>query len=117
RYIPELHLTPESLVVEIASNDGYMLQNFVRAGIPVLGIEPAANIAKVALEKGIETLAEFFGVPLAEHLAKEGRKADLILGNNVFAHVPDINGFVEGMNRLLKQGGTAILEFPYLLDL
>ncbi len=117
KYIAELSLGAESLVVEVASNDGYLLQNFVNAGIPALGIEPAANIAKAAREKGIETLVEFFGVPLAERLVAQNRKSDLILANNVFAHVPDINGFVEALRLLLKPNGTAILEFPYLLDL
>ena len=112
-YIAELGLNPQSLVVEIASNDGYLLQNFVRAKIPCLGIEPAANIAKVAREKGIETLEEFFGRGIAAKLAGENRQADLILGNNVFAHAPDTNDFVAGLKELLKPAGCIALEFPY----
>ena len=110
-------LGPESRVVEIASNDGYLLRNFVAAGIPCLGIEPAANIAKVAVERGIPTLCRFFGRELADELAASGQQADLILANNVFAHVPDINGFVGGLAALLKPGGRAVLEFPYACDL
>lgn len=115
-YLANFRLGPQSHVVEIASNDGYLLQNFLRAGVPCLGIEPAANIAKVAREKGIETLVEFFGTPLARQLATQGRRADLILGNNVFAHAPDINDFVAGLARLLKPGGRIVLEFPYGVD-
>jgi SAM-dependent methyltransferase len=117
RYILDFELKPKSLVIEIASNDGYLLEKFVAAGVPALGIEPAANIAKVARKKGIETLTEFFGPGLAQKLNGEGRTADLILANNVFAHVPDINGFAAGLKCLLKPTGTAIIEFPYLLDL
>lgn len=110
-------LGPESFVVEIASNDGYLLKNFVAAGVPCLGIEPAANIAKVAVAAGVPTLSRFFGRELAAELAAQGRQADLILGNNVFAHVPDINGFVAGLAALLKPGGRIALEFPYGCDL
>ena len=110
-------LGPESFVVEIASNDGYLLKNFVAAGVPCLGIEPAANIAKVAVAAGVPTLSRFFGRELATELAAQGRQADLILGNNVFAHVPDINGFVAGLAALLKPGGRIALEFPYGCDL
>ena len=110
-------LGPESFVVEIASNDGYLLKNFVAAGVPCLGIEPAANIAKVAVAAGVPTLSRFFGRELAAELAAQGRQADLILGNNVFAHVPDINGFVAGLAALLKPGGRIALEFPYACDL
>ena len=117
RHLADCKLGPQSSVVEIASNDGYLLQNFVRAGVPCLGIEPAANIARVAREKGIETLVEFFGVPLARQLAAHGRRADLILGNNVFAHAPDINDFVAGLALLLQPGGRIVLEFPYGVDL
>jgi SAM-dependent methyltransferase len=117
RYIREFQLTRDSLVLEIASNDGYLLQHFVTANIPCLGIEPAANIAKVARQKGIETIAEFFGPELATRLASEGKKADVILGNNVFAHVPDANGFVSSLKTLLKPNGTIVLEFPYGADL
>ena len=106
-------LGSESLVVEIASNDGYLLQYFNQRGVPSLGIEPAANIAKVAREKGIDTRVEFFSKVLAEHLVAEGKKADLILGNNVFAHVPDVNDFVAGIATLLKPDGVAALEFPW----
>ncbi len=116
RYTKEFGLGSESLVVEIASNDGYLLQNFVAAGVPSLGIEPAANIAKVAREKGIETITEFFEPALAERLGANNRRADLILGNNVFAHVPDPNAFVRGLQKLLKPGGTVVLEFPYGAD-
>lgn len=110
-------LGPESFVVEIASNDGYLLKNFVAAGVPCLGIEPAANIAKVASERGIPTLNRFFSLATARSLADEGRTADLILGNNVFAHVPDTNDFVAGLAALLKPTGRIVLEFPYACDL
>jgi len=106
-----------SLVVEIASNDGYLLQYFQQAGIPVLGIEPATNIANVAVEKGIPTLNEFFTADLAGQLAAEGKQADIILGNNVLAHVADLTGFVSGVARLLKPTGIAQFEFPYVKDL
>jgi SAM-dependent methyltransferase len=112
-YIAGFGLNSQSLVVEIASNDGYLLQNFVKAKIPCLGIEPAANIAKVARVKGIETLEEFFGREIATKLADEKRQADLILGNNVFAHAPDPNDFVAGLKKLLKPDGRIALEFPY----
>ena len=110
-------LGPESLVVEIASNDGYLLKNFVAAGIPVLGVEPARNIAKVAEENGIPTVCEFFGDDLAEKLAAEGKQADVILANNVIAHIPVINGVMSGVKKLLKPGGAFIMETPYLRDL
>ncbi len=116
RYVRDFSLNSKSLVVEVASNDGYFLQNFQRLGIPALGIEPAANIAKVAREKGIETLVEFFGKQLATELAASGRQADVILGNNVFAHAPDTNDFVGGLASLLKPDGRIVLEFPYALD-
>lgn len=109
-----LGLGAQSLVVELASNDGYLLQHFLPLGIPVLGIEPAANVAKVAVEKGIPTRVAFFGARLAEELAAEGRQADLIAGNNVLAQVPDLNDFVAGMRRLLKPEGVVTLEFPHL---
>jgi SAM-dependent methyltransferase len=105
------------LVTEVASNDGYLLQYFVQQNVPVLGIEPAANVAKVAVEKGVPTLVRFFGTELAEELAAEGRCADLVLGNNVLAQVPDLNDFVEGLRILLKPGGVLTLEFPHLLRL
>jgi SAM-dependent methyltransferase len=116
RYITEFGLNQNSLVIEIASNDGYFLKNFQATGVPSLGIEPAQNIAKVAREKGIDTIVEFFGKELAEKLANERREADLILGNNVFAHAPNTNDFVAGLRTLLKPAGRIILEFPYAAD-
>jgi SAM-dependent methyltransferase len=110
-------LDEKSLVVEVASNDGYLLQYFVRNQVPVLGIEPAANVAKVAIEKGVPTLARFFGTRLATELASKGSCADLIIGNNVLAQVPDLNDFVEGLKILLKPQGILTLEFPHLLQL
>jgi SAM-dependent methyltransferase len=110
-------LGSQSSVVEVASNDGYLLQYFVKRCVPVLGIEPAANVAKVAVEKGVPTLVEFFGANLANRLASEGRRADLVLGNNVLAQVPDLNDFVEGLKILLKPEGVLTLEFPHLLQL
>jgi SAM-dependent methyltransferase len=112
-----LSLGPDSLVVEIASNDGYLLQYVVGRGIPALGIEPAANVAAAAEQKGVPTLVAFFGVATAERLAAEGRRADLIAGNNVLAHVPDLNDFVGGLPIALRPGGTVTLEFPHLLRL
>src|SRR5215467_6760030 len=112
-----LGLSAESFVVEVASNDGYLLQYFVQRHVPVLGIEPAANVAKVAGKKGVPTLVRFFGTPLAHELAAAGRCADLVLGNNVLAQVPDVNDFVEGLQVLLKPQGVLTLEFPHLLQL
>ena len=112
-----LGLNAKSLVVELASNDGYLLQYFQPKGIPVLGIEPARNVAAVAIEKGIETLTEFFGHDLARRLVGQGRTADLLVGNNVLAHVPDLNDFVAGMKLLLKPRGVFTMEFPHLLRL
>ena len=106
-----------SHVVELASNDGYLLQYFVEKNIPVLGIEPAANVAKVAVEKGINTLVEFFGVECARKLAREGQQADLLIGNNVLAQVPDINDFIGGMKILIKPQGVFTMEFPHLMRL
>jgi SAM-dependent methyltransferase len=117
RMVERLRLGPESLVVELASNDGYLLQYFQQRGVPVLGIEPAANVAAVALAKGIPTISEFFGRRLGARLAAEHRKADLIVGNNVLAHVPDINDFVAGVRELLAPDGTVTMEFPHLLNL
>ncbi len=117
RYLREFALGPSSRVVEVASNDGYLLQNFQRAGVPCLGIEPAANIAKVAREKGIETWTEFFGLALARRLVAERGPADLVLGNNVFAHAPDTNDFVAGLKALLQPIGRVVLEFPHGLEL
>ena len=107
----------DSLVIEIASNDGYLLQYFRKKNVPVLGIEPAVNVAKVAEEKGIPTLVKFFGVKMAQDLTREGKKADLLLGNNVLAHVPDLNDFVAGMKIVLNPKGTITMEFPHLLRL
>jgi SAM-dependent methyltransferase len=112
-----LNLGETSLVVEVASNDGYLLQYFVKQNVPVLGIEPAANVAKVAVEKGVDTLVKFFGTQLARELVASGRSADLVLGNNVLAQVPDLNDFVEGLKLLLKPEGVLTLEFPHLLKL
>jgi len=112
-----LGLNGHSLVVEVASNDGYLLQYFVERRIPVLGIEPAANVAKVAVEKNVPTLVQFFGTQLARELAANNRCADLVLGNNVLAQVPDLNDFVEGLKILLKPAGVLTLEFPHLLRL
>jgi hypothetical protein len=110
-------LGKQSLVVELASNDGYLLRNFVSNGVPVLGVEPAKNVAKIAIEKGIPSVTQFFGVALATTLARDERHADLLLGNNVLAHVPDINDFVEGMHILLKPQGVITMEFPHVMQL
>lgn len=117
KYIAEKKLGSDSLVVEVASNDGYLLKNFVRAGIPCIGIEPAANVAEVARINGVETCCEFFGRAFAEGLQAQKGGADLILGNNVFAHAPDTNDFVAGLSRLLKPDGWVVLEFPYGVDM
>ena len=109
-------LDADSLVVELASNDGYLLKNFVNMGIPVLGIDPSDTVAAAAEQIGVPTLVEFFGAGLADKLAR-GRQADLIIGNNVLAHVPLLNDFVEGIGRLLKPTGHATIEFPHLLEL
>lgn len=111
-------LDANSLAIEIASNDGYLLQYYKQAGIPVLGIEPAVNIARVAQdEHGIRTLTDFFGAETARGLAEQGERADVIHANNVLAHVPDLNGFVHGLGLLLKPDGVAIIEAPYVKDL
>lgn len=107
----------DSRVVEVASNDGYLLQYFQQNQVPVLGIEPTANTAAVAVEKGIETVVDFFGVRLAKELAAKNIKADLLLGNNVLAHVPDIMDFVGGMKIMLKETGVITMEFPHLMQL
>ena len=117
KMVSRFGVNPRSLVVEIASNDGYLLQHFVRMNIPVLGIEPAANIASVAMEKGIPSIVKFFGVQSAREVAAEKGKADLLLGNNVLAHVPDLNDFVAGMKILLKPDGVITMEFPHLMRL
>lgn len=115
--VDRLALGPESFVVEVASNDGYLLQHFVRKGIPVLGIEPAANVARVAVEKGIPTLVKFFGEETARALVKGGRKADLICGANVLAQVPRLRDFVKGLKILLAPDGVVTIEFPHLARL
>jgi len=115
--VRRLKLDQTSFVVELASNDGYLLTNFVDRGIPVLGIEPAANVAQVAIEKGVPTRCAFFGRELADQLATESQAADLIIGNNVLAQVPDLRSFVDGMRRILKPDGVITLEFPHLLRL
>jgi len=115
--IQRMGLHSKSFVVELASNDGYLLQHFVQAGIPVLGIEPAANVAKSAVEKKVPTLVKFFGENLARELAKKNKRADLVLGNNVLAQVPDVNDFVKGIKILLKPKGIVTIEFPHLLKL
>jgi SAM-dependent methyltransferase len=117
KLVAELGLTQHSFVVEVASNDGYLLQYFVRRQVPVLGIEPAANVAKVAVEKGVPTLVEFFGERVAKDLAAGGHTADLVAGNNVLAQVPDLNDFVAGLRVILKPDGVLTLEFPHLLRL
>jgi hypothetical protein len=112
-----LALGSDSLVVEVASNDGYLLKNFVASGIPCLGIEPTASTAAAAESIGVPTLREFFGEDLARRLVAQGKQADLIAGNNVYAHVPDINDFTRGLKVALKPGGTITLEFPHLMRL
>jgi SAM-dependent methyltransferase len=115
--IEQLRLNKKSFVIEIASNDGYLLKNFVDAKIPCLGIEPTASTADAAINLGIPVLQDFFGQALGENLAKEGKKANLIIANNVYAHVPDINDFTLGLKAVLKPGGTITLEFPHLMQL
>ena len=110
-------LGSQSRVVEIASNDGYLLQYFVALGVPVLGIEPARNVAAVAEKKGVRTLLKFFGRKTAQELVSQGERADLLLGNNVLAHVPDVNDFVAGLKILLSSDGVVTMEFPHLLRL
>ena len=117
KIIKQLGLDPESFVIEIASNDGYLLRNFVAKGIPCLGIEPTAGTAEAASKIGVPVLREFFGLSLADRLRDEARQADLIIGNNVYAHVPDINDFTAGLKAVLKPGGTITLEFTHLLRL
>jgi len=115
--VARFKLDRRSQVVEIASNDGYLLQYFVEKGIPVLGIEPAANVAEAAIKKGIPTLRKFFGQKTADELVAEGIQADLLIGNNVLAHVPALNDFVEGLKILLKPQGVITMEFPHLMRL
>jgi SAM-dependent methyltransferase len=115
--IKKFDFNEKSVVIEIASNDGYLLQFFKEKNIPILGIEPAVNVAKVAKEKGIPTITKFFGVNTANELKKENKLSDLIIGNNVLAHVPNLNDFVEGLKILLKSTGIITLEFPHILQL
>jgi len=113
----EFHLEKDSFVVEIASNDGYLLQYFLELEIPCLGIEPASNTAAVAREKGIDVIEDYFGIRLAKELSQQNKKPDLLLGNNVLAHVPDVNDFVEGLKIYLKEKGVITMEFPHLMQL
>lgn len=115
--VRELDLDDSSFVIEVASNDGYLLKNFIAAGIPCLGIEPTNSTATAAEQLGIPVLRKFFGETLGKRLTAQGKQADLIVGNNVYAHVPDINDFTRGLKAALKQGGTITLEFPHLMQL
>lgn len=115
--INDFQLNSSSMVIEVASNDGYLLKNFLAAGIPCLGIEPTDSTAAAAEQLGIPVLREFFGETLGKQLAAKGQQADLIAGNNVYAHVPDINDFTRGLKAALKPGGTITLEFPHLMQL
>ncbi|MGA8870469.1 MAG: class I SAM-dependent methyltransferase [Candidatus Acidiferrales bacterium] len=115
--IAQRKLTRDSLVLELASNDGYLLKNFVECGIPVLGIDPAEGPARAAEQAGVPTLCTFFGESLARELKASGKAADVIIGNNVLAHVADLHGFVEGIRTLLKEDGVAVIEMPYVKDL
>ena len=117
RMTHELRLDALSLVVELASNDGYLLQHYVAQGVPVLGIDPARNIAEAATARGIPTIAEFFGVEVAQEMHRAGRDADLVHANNVLAHVPDLHGFLSGIATILKPGGRVVIETPYVRDL
>ncbi len=117
KMIDRFHFNEQSQVIEIASNDGYLLQYFKEKNVPVLGIEPTGNTADVSRGKGIENISEFFGTDLAKKLVAQGRKADLLLGNNVLAHVPDIVDFVAGMKMVLKDNGVITMEFPHLMQL
>jgi SAM-dependent methyltransferase len=111
------NLDATSLVVEVASNDGYLLRFYKRQGVPVLGIEPATNIAAVAEQQGIPTMCEFFNDDLASRLVEKGVKADVVHANNVLAHVPDLNGFVRGLGSILKEDGVIVIEVPYVKDM
>ena len=115
--IDRLRLDSGSLVIEVASNDGYLLQHFLAGGIPVLGVEPAANVAEAARARGIQTEVEFLGPQTGQEIAQRHGRADLVAANNVFAHVPDIRGFAAGLRALVKDGGLVTLEFPHLLRL
>src|SRR6201996_3182207 len=110
-------LSSDSLVVELASNDGYLLKNFMNMGIPVLGIDPSDTVAAAAEKIGVPTLVKFFGVEVASDLARQGGQADLIIGNNVLAHVPQLNDFTAGLRLLLRPNGSITIEFPHLLEL
>lgn len=115
--VERFNLDRDSMVIEIGSNDGYLLRYFMEAGIPVLGIDPASNVARTAREKGLETLDSFFNSQLAGRLAEEGKKADLLIGNNVLAHIPDLNDLITAFKKLLHPAGVISLEFPHLLSL
>lgn len=117
RLVTERALGSDSLVIELASNDGYLLRHYVRRGIPVLGIDPAENVAAAAIERGVPTIARFFDRSLADELLADGRLADVVHANNVLAHVPDLHGFVEGIARILKPSGVAVIETPYVREL
>lgn len=117
KMIRELRLTRDGLIIEVASNDGYLLKNFLAAGIPCLGIEPTASTAEAAEQLGIPVIRKFFGETLGRQLAADGKQADLIVGNNVYAHVPDIDDFTRGLKAALKSSGTITLEFPHLMRL
>jgi len=117
RLAVERRLTGTGLVIEIASNDGYLLQYYQQRGIPVLGIEPARNVARVAVERGVPTLCDFFGIELARHLRRRGQQADVLHAHNVLAHVADLNGVVQGMESVLKDDGVVVIEVPYVKDL
>jgi SAM-dependent methyltransferase len=112
-----LSLTPSSLVVELASNDGHLLRNFVDAGCRVMGVEPAANVAALAIDRGVPTCTEFFGATVADKVRESEGPADLVVANNVLAHVPDVHDFIDGVRRLLSPAGTATFEFPHLQNL
>ena len=117
RMVARNGLGPKSLAMEIASNDGYLLQFYARAGVPALGIDPARNVVERAAERGVETLCAFFGTALAEELRGSGRRANVLHANNVLAHVPDVNGVVRGIERVLADDGIAVIETPYVRDL
>ncbi|MFN2389296.1 MAG: class I SAM-dependent methyltransferase [Actinomycetota bacterium] len=117
RMVEQQELGSRSLALEVASNDGYLLQHYVGHGVKVLGIDPAANVAQVAVKKGIPTIVRFFGPDVAAELRAEGRQADILHANNVLAHVPDVNGFVAGIATVLKENGIAVIETPYVKNL
>lgn len=117
RLIPRIGLDQTSLVVEIASNDGYLLQHYVARGVPVLGVDPARNVAEAAVARGVPTVTEFFDRGMAKDMARSGRMADVVHANNVLAHVPDVHGFIEGIASVLKPTGLAVIETPYVRDL